>query len=59
VIQQFTVLPSEPDWVVTGRLQYAARHSGSEIFDHFFTVPESATLSLLALGVLTITTRRR
>ncbi len=58
VIAQFTVLPTDPDWIVTGHVQYASRHSGSEIFDYFFTIPEPATLSLLGLGVLAIARRR-
>ncbi len=58
VIAQFTVLPAESDWILTGHLEYAARHTAGELFYHYFTIPEPATLSLLGLGVLAGVRRR-
>lgn len=59
VIQQFTVLPSEPDWTVTGLLQYAARDTMGQLFDLEFTVPEPGGTMLLALGALVLVRQRR
>ena len=57
VIAQITVLPTDPDWIGTGRLDYAGRHSGGTLSSYAFTIPEPATLFLLGLGVLAVVRR--
>jgi hypothetical protein len=59
VIAQFTVLPDEPDWVVTGLLLYAAADTGGQLFEYAFTIPEPGVLALLTVGVLAVVRRRR
>jgi hypothetical protein len=58
VIAQITVLPESPDWIATGHLQYAGAHTGGKLWEYRFTIPEPATLTLVALAGLALTRRR-